>query len=108
MAAYFRLASAWPREAAPALVRPRVHVFLVGFPRSGTTLLEQVLAARSDVETMEERDGLIDAQAEFFAGSDGLDRLAALSGDALDPWRQAYWARALVQASPLSCEQAAL
>ena len=33
-------------------------VFLVGFPRSGTTLLEQVLDAHPDVVALEERGGL--------------------------------------------------
>ena len=47
-------ASAW-RDAASAR-RTATHVFLVGFPRSGTTLLDQVLASHPDVQTMEERD----------------------------------------------------
>jgi tetratricopeptide (TPR) repeat protein len=70
------------------------HVFLVGFPRSGTTLLEQVLAAHPDVVAMEERTCLMDSAAEFFGSNAGLDRLAALSGAELEPWRQAYWKRA--------------
>src|SRR6202012_3827525 len=34
---------------------PRQHVFLLGFLRSGTTLLEQVLASHSDLVHLEER-----------------------------------------------------
>src|SRR6185369_8775203 len=69
------------------------HVFLVGFPRSGTTLLEQVLAAHPDIVAMEERSCLVDSAVEFFGSNASLDRLAALSGAELEPWRQAYWKR---------------
>jgi hypothetical protein len=71
----------------------RTHVFLVGFPRSGTTLLEQVLAAHPDVVAMEERTCLVDSAKEFFGSNTDLDRLAGLSGAELEPWRQAYWKR---------------
>jgi Tfp pilus assembly protein PilF len=69
-------------------------VFLIGFPRSGTTLLEQVLASHPDVEAMEERDCLIDAVTEFMAPGDGLDRLAALAPDECARYRELYWKRA--------------
>jgi tetratricopeptide (TPR) repeat protein len=94
LADYFRAADplAW-RASAPPQSAPRTHVFLVGFPRSGTTLLEQVLAGHPDVTAMEERTCLMDSASEFFGDKDGLDRLAGLSGDALDSWRQAYWKR---------------
>jgi Tfp pilus assembly protein PilF len=70
------------------------HVFLVGFPRSGTTLLEQVLAAHSAVETLEERDCLAAAIADFALPAKGLTRLAVRSGDALSDYRDAYWREA--------------
>ncbi len=93
LAEYFRRADAsvWRDAAAPA---ERTHVFLLGFPRSGTTLLGQVLASHPDVQTMEERTCLMDSAAEFFGSEAGLDRLAALSGAALDQWRARYWRRA--------------
>lgn len=93
LAEYFRQtdASAW-RDAAPPA--ERTHVFLLGFPRSGTTLLGQVLASHPDVQTMEERTCLMDSAAEFFGSDAGLDRLSALSGTALDHWRARYWQRA--------------
>ena len=69
------------------------HVFLVGFPRSGTTLLEQVLASHPDVMAMDERTCLMDSAAEFFGSNADLDRLAAMPDHALEPWRQAYWKR---------------
>jgi hypothetical protein len=67
------------------------HVFLLGFPRSGTTLLEQVLAGHPDVEAMEERDAFIAAIPEFIASNAGLDRLASLPEAELEQYRRAYW-----------------
>jgi len=67
------------------------HVFLLGFPRSGTTLLEQVLAAHPAVVTLEE-SGALDAIAEeFLCDPPGFDRLAALGGDDLLRAREQYW-----------------
>ena len=92
LAEYFRRADAAAWRGTP---RPseRVHVFLVGFPRSGTTLLGQVLASHPDVETMEERTCLMDSAAEFFGSDAGLDRLAALPEAELAHWRARYWQR---------------
>ncbi len=69
------------------------HVFLVGFPRSGTTLLGQVLAGHRDIAVLEERTCLMDSAAAFFGSDAGLDRLATLSQAELDQWRAAYWKR---------------
>lgn len=69
----------------------RTHVFLVGFPRSGTTLLEQILASHPDIDAMSERSCLVDSQDAFTIPTDGLPRLAALGADALAPYREAYW-----------------
>ncbi len=92
-AAYFRdvPAAAWPAVAEGDFVSPvKTHVFLVSFPRSGTTLLGQVLAAHSKIEEMEERSCLIDAQP-FVLEDGGLERLATMDGVQLDTWRMAYW-----------------
>jgi Tfp pilus assembly protein PilF len=67
------------------------HVFLVGFPRSGTTLVEQVLAAHPDVVSLEERETLALALTTFLRDPASLDRLADLEPEALAPYRQAYW-----------------
>lgn len=72
---------------------PKTHVFLLGFPRSGTTLLEQVLASHPEVEALEERDTLIDAQRAFQMQAGDLARLARASEAQLAPLRAAYWAR---------------
>ncbi len=89
---YFSRADAAQWRGTPQQTR-HTHVFLVGFPRSGTTLLEQVLAAHPDVTAMEERTCLMDSAAEFFGSGADLDRLAAHSTAELEPWRQAYWKR---------------
>ncbi|MEO8300959.1 MAG: sulfotransferase [Rhizomicrobium sp.] len=93
LADYFRRADTGAWQGARPQVDALSHVFLVGFPRSGTTLLEQVLAAHPDVATMQERTCLMDSAAEFFGSDAGLDRLAALSDADLRPWREAYWKR---------------
>jgi hypothetical protein len=66
-------------------------VFLVGFPRSGTTLLENVLAAHPDVVSLEERDLLDAARDAYLIADGGPGRLAAIgSGEALR-LREGYW-----------------
>lgn len=72
---------------------PKAHVFLLGFPRSGTTLLEQVLASHPDVEALEERETLADAQRAFQMQPADVARLARASEAELAPLRDAYWAR---------------
>ena len=90
----------WAALAAPPVSAPsgseggaRAHAFLVGFPRSGTTLLEQVLATHPDVVDLDERPVLIDAETEFLTVSGGVRRLAGIPSERLEPFRQAYWKR---------------
>jgi len=91
LAAYFAKADPGRWRAKPGGAAAQTHVFLLGFPRSGTTLLEQVLASHPDVEAMEERDTLAAAIRDFFSADSGLDRLAAAGEAELEPYRQAYW-----------------
>ncbi len=96
LAAWFRVADPgpWSRSPAtpPAADAATQHVFLVGFPRSGTTLLEQALAGHPDVVALEEAPTLAAAHAEFMGSTDGLRRLAGLSADEAAHWRDVYWA----------------
>lgn len=78
-------------DPTPAQFAPRAHVFLVGFPRSGTTLLENVLASHPEIATMEERPALVGAAGSLISTSEGLDRLANLSPAKLAELRQSYW-----------------
>lgn len=70
---------------------PSGHVFLLGFPRSGTTLLEVVLEGHPDVVSLEENESLIDAVREFMRQPAGLDRLMRADPASLEPLRLAYW-----------------
>jgi hypothetical protein len=69
------------------------HVFLVGFPRSGTTLLENVLASHPDVCTLEEKDTFGDLTHQFLVNDAGRDRLATLSPAETAKYRAIYWDR---------------
>jgi tetratricopeptide (TPR) repeat protein len=69
------------------------HVFLLGYPRSGTTMVENVLASLPGVSALEERPTLGDADVDFLTQPDGLVRFAALDHAALAPYRAAYWQR---------------
>ncbi|MEJ0027728.1 MAG: sulfotransferase [Rhizomicrobium sp.] len=93
---YFETApgDAWSADRdAPRDPRAAGHVFLVGFPRSGTTLLEQTLAGHPDVVTSEERDLLADAAQAFARSPADLDTLSTLAPDAALRYRDLYWAR---------------
>jgi Flp pilus assembly protein TadD len=71
----------------------RGHVFLVGFPRSGTTLLENVLASHPDIAALDERDTLGDLTQQFLVNDAGLKRLAKLAPAEIRDLRAAYWGR---------------
>jgi hypothetical protein len=71
----------------------RGHVFVVGFPRSGTTLLGQVLGSHPDVVTVDERELLADAAFAFGRDREGLARLAEVSEAELEAYRALYWRR---------------
>jgi tetratricopeptide (TPR) repeat protein len=93
--------TAW-LEAAPASIwdgagagdgPARGHAFLMGFHRSGTTLLEQVLAGHPDVVALEEKPTLVEPEHEFVLAPGGLDRLAALDEAGIARLRANYWQR---------------
>ena len=70
---------------------PRIHAFLVGFPRSGTTLLETVLGGQPEVVTLDEKHSLAQAAGSFLTSDEGLKRLAAISSSEAQAQREAYW-----------------
>ena len=79
----------------------RTHAFLLGFPRSGTTLLEQVLAAHPDIEAMDERDCLISSY-RYLENDNTLDGFAKLGDVELAGLRQSYWDEARKSGMQLS------
>ena len=80
-----------PLPAPPAERQP---VFVVGFPRSGTTLLEQMLDAHPDFRSMDERAFIHDLiEAMEMAGQHYPDDLANLTPDEADQLRAVYFRR---------------
>lgn len=82
---------AWPAYPAPAATES--PIFIVGFPRSGTTLLEQMLDAHPALCSMDERAFLQDL-IDHMAAAWNLrypDDLAALSAAQCDELRALYW-----------------
>lgn len=90
-------------------------VFLLGFPRSGTTLLDTMLMGHPSVQVMEERPAIVHVEQKL--GS--IDGLAALNEQAVRDARQDYWAEAanyidlrpdsvLVDKSPLYLNKTAI
>lgn len=86
----------WSVKGKPApTVGPKLagHVFLMGFARSGTTLLENILATHPTVAALEEKEVLVDSIREFLSDDKGPDRLAAADDATLDKFRELYWQR---------------
>ena len=69
------------------------HVFLLGFPRSGTTLLEVVLDGNPRVVSLEEHELLADGVLAFMREPVNLLPLARAESQAVNTLRQAYWRR---------------
>jgi tetratricopeptide (TPR) repeat protein len=98
---YLAWTRAWFEQADPAVWRARPaappspsagHVFMIGFPRSGTTLLETVLAGAPEVATLEEREFLAPGVRELMSSPQALERLAQAGEAELEPLRESYWA----------------
>jgi Flp pilus assembly protein TadD len=69
------------------------HVFLIGFPRSGTTLLEVVLDGHPRVASLDEHELLIDSVRRFLREPVDLGSLASATEAELARLRLAYWER---------------
>lgn len=95
MADYRQIApsESWRSTGVPAAddSGARAHVFVVGFPRSGTTLLESILGSHPDVASLQERNLLAGAVRDFLVNDTARSRLARIGSAELDPWRRSYW-----------------
>ncbi len=83
--------------AAPALpvVPAETPIFLIGFLRSGTTLLEQILDSHPGLQALNEKPmGEVMEQAFLTMTGGGTDALANLSMDQITRLRQVYWEEA--------------
>jgi len=69
-------------------------LFVVGFPRSGTTLVERLFAAHPSTMVLDERDTLADLHRDFVVPTDGPAALEKLGSEELGRYRAAYWERA--------------
>ncbi len=76
-------------EDSPA----RGHAFLVGFPRTGTTLLEHVLASHPDMINIDERATLRVIEDDYLGDDAALLRLANRSPEDAQANRMIYWDR---------------
>ena len=102
----------WPREAdreKPA--------FLVGFPRSGTTLLDTILRSHPDISVIEEMP-LVENLAARLGGAVGIAELDRLTTREIEGQARRYWAEArkyldaetpvVIDKMPLNMAQAVL
>jgi len=80
----------WEIEGAP--VEAASPVFIVAFPRSGTTLMEQALAAHPQLVTMDEQP-FIQLTVERLSAGDAQypERMAPLTPSELAAAREHYW-----------------
>ncbi len=69
----------------------RGHVFVLGFPRSGTSLLEVILEGHPNVVSLEENESLIHAVHTFMRTPEDLERLSRATAQTLGGLRSAYW-----------------
>jgi tetratricopeptide (TPR) repeat protein len=81
----------WPLSQTTPEGEAAGHIFLIGFPRSGTTLVEQILASLPDVVTLEEQATL--ASAECYLSADGIALLDTLTEAQVQALRADYWDR---------------
>jgi hypothetical protein len=99
-----RRLTAWFERQDPAAWRQPVaagdhaspvqrHVFLLGYPRSGNTLVENILASLPGVRALEERPTLTEADLAFLRDKGALDQLAQPDPALLARLREAYWGR---------------
>lgn len=65
-------------------------LFLLGFPRSGTTLLDRMLSAHPGVVSIEEQETLVDAHRDFVVAEDGLARLSEIDERSRSGYAAAY------------------
>ncbi len=86
-------------RAAPAA--PLGPVFFVGFPRSGTTLMERVLQAHPGVVTTEEASPLTPLRRQLSFDGPYPEGLASLTADDIDRATRLFWSSAEEAVGPL-------
>lgn len=84
---------AQPPPAPPVDGAAAGHVFLLGYPRSGTTLVENILASAARVVALEERDTLGDTDEILVRNDGAMPDLDRLDPALLEDLRVRYWGR---------------
>lgn len=78
---------------ANANIDQHAPVFLIGFPRSGTTLLDQILDAHPAIQVMEERPAVSRMLGALFASKQSLaERLPNLLPEEIEALKRIYYA----------------
>ena len=73
-------------------------VFLIGFPRSGTTLLDSILRSHSEITVLEEKPYLLNLRHAFFKQNDNnLSSLLNITQDIRDKIRNEYFKKIFSQ-----------
>ena len=73
-------------------------VFLIGFPRSGTTLLDSILRSHSEITVLEEKPYLLNLRHDFFKQNDNnLSSLLNITQDIRDKIRNEYFKKIFSQ-----------
>ena len=88
--------------AEPAAGAAAVHLFLLGYPRSGTTLVENILASAAAVVALEERDTLGDTDEVLVRNDGTMPDLDSLDPALIADLRARYWARVRAMAGDVS------
>ena len=78
-----------PRSHSPCAT----HVFMIGFPRSGTTLAESVLTRHPDIISLEEKNTFDAAVLDFLRDRSTASRFATMGNQELQFYREDYWNR---------------
>lgn len=85
-------ASPYP-SVPPQSNGPVGHAFLLGFLRSGTTLVHKIIDTHAEVNSLEEQDTLADATRAFLSTPSGLEKLWHASDAEIAHHREIYWNR---------------
>ena len=80
----------WTPSHPPEADERASPIFLLGFPRSGTTLLDTMLMGHPDVQVMEERPAIVHIERSL----GDVDALPAMEASSIKAARDQYWSEA--------------
>ena len=83
----------WGRKTAAGASPPSRHIFALGFPRSGATLIDVALEGHPDVACVDGTELLMESVQEFMGRPQDLERLVTAPPATLEWFRAAYWRR---------------